>query len=389
MTKCEACGKETANPRFCNRSCAARKNNSAFPKRKPGGECAKCRTAITSRKKYCQGCQSVVTAEKEEQKRRREQNYRSWLTPAGEKRDGPVKKMRVKTIFTAETWPREKLSAKSSTHDLLDHLIGICCADTPYLRKQDAMRYVSLLNELRETEFQDWSHGAETKTTVDRTSIERLPEALRGWVYDYFNIGNHPMMPAYAMDAARFIELHVRGFDTGEWSIDALVPTHDTVWNEVLFDRAFRKCFSTKFGPLVSCKVPDTGYTISPAYYVEQLKPGSRFLFRIHRCHLSESSRCFEIVCDDAEIRHDLMSEFCFTGEIILHRTRDGNWGPVAPDRCAVSLPEITFDLRTASASVSGRWITHALARSNGEGYLQPVPRWSPDGTGAVSPNIQ
>src|SRR5262249_47822344 len=44
--KCETCGRPTSNPRFCSRSCAAVTNNAASPKRKPEGECRRCRTAI-------------------------------------------------------------------------------------------------------------------------------------------------------------------------------------------------------------------------------------------------------------------------------------------------------------------------------------------------------
>ena len=47
--RCETCGRPTSNPRFCSRSCAAVSNNAASPKRKPEGECQRCRTVVSRR----------------------------------------------------------------------------------------------------------------------------------------------------------------------------------------------------------------------------------------------------------------------------------------------------------------------------------------------------
>src|ERR1700688_4539871 len=97
--KCETCGRETSNPRFCSRSCAAVTNNVAFPKRKPEGECERCWTAISRRKRYCEACETIVKAGKVEQQRRLEENYQSWLTPNGERGEGPVVQMSVSKAF--------------------------------------------------------------------------------------------------------------------------------------------------------------------------------------------------------------------------------------------------------------------------------------------------
>jgi predicted nucleic acid-binding Zn ribbon protein len=53
MTVCPVCGKETRNPKFCSRSCAARQNNVLVPKRKPDGRCCVCRTPIPARQRFC------------------------------------------------------------------------------------------------------------------------------------------------------------------------------------------------------------------------------------------------------------------------------------------------------------------------------------------------
>jgi 5-methylcytosine-specific restriction endonuclease McrA len=53
MAACPVCGRETSNPKYCSRVCAAKQNNVLFPKRRLGGQCALCRTAIPLRAKYC------------------------------------------------------------------------------------------------------------------------------------------------------------------------------------------------------------------------------------------------------------------------------------------------------------------------------------------------
>jgi len=53
MTVCPVCGKETRNPKFCSRSCAARVNNIRAPKRRLAGRCWVCECPIPRRNKYC------------------------------------------------------------------------------------------------------------------------------------------------------------------------------------------------------------------------------------------------------------------------------------------------------------------------------------------------
>ena len=58
MSICIQCGKETKNPKFCCRSCAALRNNrkDIAPKRHPEGKCDECGCAISTRKKWCPTC---------------------------------------------------------------------------------------------------------------------------------------------------------------------------------------------------------------------------------------------------------------------------------------------------------------------------------------------
>lgn len=50
---CLACGRETANPKFCSMGCAARTNNVLFPKRVKEGACRTCGALISSTRTYC------------------------------------------------------------------------------------------------------------------------------------------------------------------------------------------------------------------------------------------------------------------------------------------------------------------------------------------------
>ena len=57
-SSCVECGIETANPKFCSRSCSAKYNNRKYPKRKralPSGECQRCSKPLTKRydSTYC------------------------------------------------------------------------------------------------------------------------------------------------------------------------------------------------------------------------------------------------------------------------------------------------------------------------------------------------
>ena len=52
MNYCLHCEKETKNPKFCSRSCAAKKNNKV-PKRKLKKKCRLCETPIRSNRTFC------------------------------------------------------------------------------------------------------------------------------------------------------------------------------------------------------------------------------------------------------------------------------------------------------------------------------------------------
>jgi hypothetical protein len=53
MNTCLMCEKETSNPKFCSRSCAASYNNKKVPKRKPEHKCIDCGKPINANKSRC------------------------------------------------------------------------------------------------------------------------------------------------------------------------------------------------------------------------------------------------------------------------------------------------------------------------------------------------
>jgi hypothetical protein len=390
--KCETCGRETSNPRFCSRSCAATSNNFAFPKRKPEGECNRCWTTISRRKRYCEACQAIVEAEKVEQERLRKENYQSWFTPNGERREGPVIRMSVRKAFKSEPcWPGKKLTLEDTAGELIDQLIGICFAEPPYLRKADAMRYVSLLHELKAFECLSLSPQGNHKTLANNIPIRRLPVVLESWVNSYFAEAHHPMMPACALDMGRLIEFHVEGFHQSDWDLEGIVEAGEDAWRRGIFDAAFRKHFTTHFGGLrVRCKVPETEHSIDQPEWIKILRPRDQFLLRIDRCHLSVGwgGSGFDVICNDSDLDWDLMSEFCFAGELFVRETANAKSNIFAPNTFAVASAE-SESTHKFSASVPARWITHALTWRDREEALLPVPRWNPDDVDLISTKVQ
>jgi hypothetical protein len=55
MINCQNCNKQTNNPKFCSRSCAAKITNK-IPKKKKTKKCATCTNLVLSQIKYCKNC---------------------------------------------------------------------------------------------------------------------------------------------------------------------------------------------------------------------------------------------------------------------------------------------------------------------------------------------
>ena len=64
IIKCLNCSKETKNPKFCSRSCAAQTNNKKFPKRKPSFKRATCQCGKQVRNS-CDKCKECSMRERQ------------------------------------------------------------------------------------------------------------------------------------------------------------------------------------------------------------------------------------------------------------------------------------------------------------------------------------
>lgn len=53
---CLTCGKDTSNPKFCSRSCAAKTNNHICKRREKEGNCKTCHSQISTKYVYCSEC---------------------------------------------------------------------------------------------------------------------------------------------------------------------------------------------------------------------------------------------------------------------------------------------------------------------------------------------
>jgi hypothetical protein len=379
---CATCGNETTNPRFCSRSCASI-NKTTQPTLRLQGECARCWVALSRKKEYCLDCIPALTAEKDERRRRLLQNYQSWLTPTGEQKEAPIPQ--VTSTILIKTYAgihghELVLTPERPAGELIDALIAICFSRPPYLHEHDALRYISLLNELRGFRtIQPYSPKYPSpETTLDKLQIDHLAPALQHWVYSYFREGHHEMMPAYALDTARFVQAFIgqessyvadrqtTGEPTDNWKLEPLVMMRkDGYWarSQLLFDTSFKRDFSRRFGPRVRCQVPDGGSLNLREYpWLKELprwKSGDRFVFRINRCHLTADSwdQGLDLfTCEEKHKPHfDLMEEFQFYGEIY-------------PNEFTVRI----------TGTVPGRWITDAARYSRGDELFVPVPRWSP-----------
>ncbi len=65
MNLCHNCKKETNNPMFCSRSCAAITNNKLMPKRRSKNKCKFCNTPVQHKTLYCSGiCKDLAVKQR-------------------------------------------------------------------------------------------------------------------------------------------------------------------------------------------------------------------------------------------------------------------------------------------------------------------------------------
>lgn len=329
---CLVCGEKTRNPRFCSRSCAAKYNNKANPKRRPEGHCLECRTVISTRKSYCDKCASKLRAKHEREMQRKTQNIRSWRAVSGSYAEAPIEDIHTSKTVVFENrsgWMRSRLTPKDKAGVFIDRLIGICFATPAYLRSVHAPRHIALLNELKEFSFtrHHWKAKPETVLVADLPIVELSP-ALNEWIFSYFAEEHHALMPSFALDTARFLQAHLEGdaaYRSIHWRIEPMVSGVD---RDILrfIDRQFKKEFTERMGKLLFCaRVPDNSRVVDGSG-IEVIASGTAFLFGTKRCHLSSGVYDSVILqCEEKpEFEFDLHDEFRFMGGIFGFHRPDG-----------------------------------------------------------------
>jgi hypothetical protein len=348
MHKCEnpSCKNATANPRFCCRSCSAEVTNLSHPKRKPEHHCRKCNAPVRSGKTYCVSC---IEASKAEQDQVRT-NTKSYLTLNGEVVQRPIvrasasKWLVFKTIFSTS-----RIDSKNSIGELIEHLIGVCFSAPEYLRVRDTARYTTLLHELKLFKVrQSWERDSPV-VAVANLPLRSLGRALEEWVFFYFSDDQNQLMPHYALDTVRFMNMMIQGtygLTPEAWELEPIFGREIAELHLFRFlDAQFKRRFTELIDLEVIAKVPKGA---SILHQQEVLFPeNAEFVFRVRRCHLSESfgeNSIFQVREDAPKPRFDIGDDFLLKGHIVPQ----GSNPPSHLDHFPLDLPPtwITHELR-------------------------------------------
>ncbi len=329
LTICLSCGKETKNPKFCDRSCAAKFNNQKNPKRKPEHKCRGCGQPITANKQLCETCTQKARTVAE----RKAQNIRTWTGLSSEPMERPIAPAYVSAEMVFNTsfgfGGRDQLDSVDKIDALLDRLTAICFAQPEYLRKLHAARHIVLLNEFRNYRYETgWRETREEVRAGDRP-IDELSSALYSWVSHVLNSDGHPLMPSYVLDTTTFIQDHVQEsyrYRDDRWKIIPLVKPGKRGDRVRFIDSSFKREFTQKTGNIIClCKVPEGGRIVESTGNV-LLEAGNAFLSTASRCHLSTgvSDHVLFACKEDNGPKYDLHDDFAFYGSLFTHRVQSG-----------------------------------------------------------------
>lgn len=373
---CAACGKKTNNPSYCSRSCAAKHNNRASPKRRPEGECVDCRAAIPTKHQRCKDCQAKVAAEASQAKIRAEQNIHSLRAISGEIVTLPLPRIYVteRFIYDAAGYGEQRLTHAKPSGLFLSRLLAVVFQRPGYLRQADVQRYASLIHAFGRHEL-DHGWGADRRrTVVADLPIGRIDVALRDWVESTLRGNGWSLMPTFVLDGARFIEAHVRGrtehpWGRQPWQIKPMIDGMDEDRSSRLDDARLKRDLTSAFGGiLVRLCVPE-GCRIKDQTTQAVVAEAGVAYFAIERCHLS--SGVYDYVDLEFEENdrpmHDIGEEFMLRGKL---------WPPAAIKALLQRRRDQRIDERVfPRVELPGRWITAWLAQNL---EWTDVPNWIP-----------
>ena len=330
-----------------------------FPKRsRLKNTCADCGTPILAANRYCPDCKQKRQEEKE--------GVRSWKSPTGETIKRKVAQASVSENVVFEI-SGSKFPVNSPSGPFLETLIGICYRRPSYIH--DAVRYASLINDLIKFPFTQLPGGSDLPKAVGDTPLNLLGPALRDWVMSFFDVKYHPLMATIALDAAGFVIAH----GAGKWmyspaSMPALlVPMIDgDFFCDNLFDSAFKRNFTQHLGgrSIFLAEIPEGGAIVRSN--AKLFGPGTRFLFRMVRCHLSDGwDECVFLQTKEEFTPDYDINEIILPGVIWLDSSNS----------LAVSYEDVC-DETERRLDIPLQWITHAILIKGDTEILMPVPRW-------------
>lgn len=393
MNKCLQCGKETKNPKFCNRSCAAKYNNKAYPKRHPENFCSSCGTPIATRYNYCELCR-----EKAEiiEKKMNDSIY-SWMSLDGrvvEKKISKVYYMR-KTVFKKSFCNLgNNITYSSKIEVLVNHLIDILFSNPPFVRESEVFRYASLLYDFMFFEICNDLNKRKNKLQIKVKDfhLSDLVYCINSWIRSIQSDSSaHPLILTYAIDTCLFIckmlsgyhfDRRVRGCQAEVESIMECNDLNKLNFN-ILFDSNFKKNVTEQNIRylLVVAKLP-IGCKITNYEGEILCSENDEILFRIKRCHLSSGvyDNVFFSCHDYPEIEYDISEDFNFYGELIFIN-KDHSQSIVANNLAHEIIHAPIYSNKNIidlMLYIPIRWISHVQVRDEDPWNIkfERVPEW-------------
>lgn len=395
---CKGCGRPTANPLFCSRSCAAKVNNMSTPKRRPEGQCSVCGTPLSKTRKVCVECREREALAAERQRK----NLRKYRSLSGAEFEIAAEEVSCsKEIqFSSSLRRRGKklFDEKEKAGALLDYLVGLCFAGVEYLTVEDAKRHVVMLNELANFKCRVIPDvNRQRKAIVRDTPIYRLSVAMREWVFSYFSQKDSALLPSYALDTACFVEKHMCGtwwWDPEHCELLPLVQSNERSSRHSREFQAYDKReFTMRMGRVLVLGVVPEGATIRHSHHADDgdrgAAPGRSFAFEIERCHLSEGVYDVEhwLFIQRSKLTYDIGEDCRFWGRLLFIRESDEELSlATAEDALAVlnGTTRVGFEPYTGHGFLPWTWITHSAELANSPDQssrptysFQEVPRWA------------
>ncbi len=361
--ECQECGKPTVNPRFCNRSCAAKFNNRKSPKRVPEGKCKTCDSAIPSNRTYCPSClqkQKQAAADAL-------QRPRVWINQ--------------RMVFSFSCQP---LSLSDSIGNFLDVFEAIAGQSPPYLRPDDWRRHLDFVQILRGFHSTLYRPGLQRDdVAVVDIPLEQLTYTLGDWVESaVFQQSSHPLAATFALDTATVLHSHAFGRHCDSHNKKAfelqVVVSGESRRDEIAGQRLKKEITEcTISGMHVIARLPESA---KASVFREPIGCESRDVcFLPFRCHQSSSwNEEYELVIESDVPEFNLSSDFEFLGQFVI-ASNDAvpkgfrEWWSYEPTFASPN----SHEGHIARGHLPISWITHCGYDSFQLDSMTPVPtRW-------------